>query len=122
MSLKVTSEERKAGVFVVSPTGSLDTNTYNILEEKVDYLIKSSPSVIAFDMEYLDYISSMGVRVVLKTKKEMEKIKGSMIMTNLKPQIKKVFDIINALPSMSIFASMDELDNYLDLIQRKETT
>ncbi|MGD2270109.1 MAG: hypothetical protein PVI06_06895 [Desulfobacterales bacterium] len=40
---------------------------------------------------------------------------------NLQPQIKKVFDIINALPSMQIFASIEELDEYLDAIQKKAT-
>jgi hypothetical protein len=38
---------------------------------------------------------------------------------NLQPQIKKVFDIVNALPSMKIFASVDELDDYLDAIQKR---
>jgi hypothetical protein len=40
---------------------------------------------------------------------------------NLQPQIKKVFDIINALPSMQIFASIEELDEYLDAMQKKVT-
>jgi hypothetical protein len=38
---------------------------------------------------------------------------------NLQPQIKKVFDIINAFPSMQIFASIEELDEYLDAMQKK---
>ena len=38
---------------------------------------------------------------------------------NLQPQIKKVFEIINAIPSMKIFTSMEELDEYLDIMQKK---
>jgi len=33
---------------------------------------------------------------------------------NLQPQIKKVFEILNALPSLKVFASIQELDSYLD--------
>ena len=39
---------------------------------------------------------------------------------NLKPQIKKVFEIINALPELNVFRSIEELDAYLDKMQKKE--
>jgi anti-sigma B factor antagonist len=77
--------------------------------------------VIIFDMEYLNYISSMGVRVVLKARKALEKRGGNIILLNLKPHIKKVFDIINALPSEQVFSSVEEMDQYLDRMQRKIT-
>jgi hypothetical protein len=38
---------------------------------------------------------------------------------NLQPQIKKVFDILNALPSLKVFASIQELDGYLDAMQTR---
>jgi hypothetical protein len=37
---------------------------------------------------------------------------------NLQPQIKKVFDILNALPTMQVFASIEEMDRYLDAMQK----
>lgn len=119
MPLKVTSNEERVGVFVVYPGGSIDSDTYTILEKKVDSILETSPTEIVFDMGSVDYISSAGVRVVLKTKKVLKKIGGGLILMNLQPQIKKVFDIINALPSMTIFSSIRELDNYLDKMQRK---
>jgi hypothetical protein len=39
------------------------------------------------------------------------------VFINLQPQIKKVFEILNALPSLKVFASIQELDNYLDAMQ-----
>ncbi len=119
MSLTVTSKEGRVGVFVVSPVGSIDSDTHTILEKKVDSIVETSPTEIVFDMESVDYISSAGVRVVLKTKKVLKKNEGRVILMNLQPQIKKVFDIINALPSMTVFTSIRELDNYLDKMQRK---
>ena len=38
---------------------------------------------------------------------------------NLQPQIRKVFDIIQALPSLNVFESVEELDQYLAEMQRK---
>ncbi|NLI33918.1 MAG: hypothetical protein GX422_14245 [Deltaproteobacteria bacterium] len=40
-------------------------------------------------------------------------------MMNLQPQIKRVFEIINALPSLQIFSSIQELDDYLTEMQRQ---
>ena len=119
MALKVTSAEKRPGVITVSPIGSMDTNTYMILEEKVDSILQVNPDLIIFDMENLDYINSMGIRVLLKTKKAQKERDGKIVFMNLKPQIKKVFDILKALPSLQVFASIEELDNYLDAMQKK---
>jgi len=42
-----------------------------------------------------------------------------MVFINLQPQIQKVFDILKAIPSLKVFASIQELDRYLDLMQKK---
>lgn len=119
MSLKVTSREKTIGTFIVKPSGTLDTNTHQILDNRINMLLDVSPKMIVFDMEELEYISSMGVRSVARAKKELKKIKGEVVLLNLKPQIQKVFDIIKALPKEQIFNNIKELDEYLDLMQKK---
>jgi anti-sigma B factor antagonist len=125
MSLKVTSREKTTpdgkgtGLYVVSAEGSLDTITYPILEEEVDRILDASPNWMVFDLEKLDYISSMGIRVIAKAKKFFKKNEGSVVLLNPQPQIRKVFEIVKALPSEQIFESIEELDRYLDNIQNK---
>lgn len=120
MSLTLTSMEKQPGVYVVAPFGSLDTNTHTILEKKIDYLIaEGGARVVTLDMAGVEYMSSMGVRVVLKTKKDLKARGGTLLMANLQPQIKRVFEIINALPSLQIFSSIQELDDYLAEMQRQ---
>ena len=118
MSLKVNSAETRPGVFTISPIGTLDANTSTVLEATVDTVLNQSPDVLIFDMEYLDYINSMGVRVLLKAKKAMEKDNGKIIFIRLQRQIKKVFEILNALPTLQVFKSIKELDEYLDTMQK----
>ena len=118
MPLKVKSTSRGPGVVVVSPIGSIDAQTYNVLDEKMDEILKQQPDIIIFDMEFADYISSTGIRVLLKTKKALKETKGRMVFMNLQPQIKKVFDILKAIPTLKVFASIEELDNYLDTMQK----
>lgn len=120
MPLTVTSVEKQPGIFVVSAFGSLDTTSHQILEKKLDYLIANGAAkVITLDMKDVEYISSMGVRVILKTKKELTRRGGSLLIAQMQPQIRRVFEIINALPSLQIFASIDELDAYLTEMQRQ---
>jgi len=119
MQLKVKSNIKRPGVVVVSPIGGINTATYSILEQKVDNILTSRPDVIIFDMEFTDYINSTGIRVLLKTKKAMKATNGRMVFTNLQPQIQKVFDILQAIPTLKVFANLQELDEYLDLMQKK---
>jgi anti-sigma B factor antagonist len=119
MALKVKSYSKQPGVVVVSPIGSINADTYRILEEKVDEILESPPDVIIFDMEFADYISSTGIRVLLKTKKAMKATNGRIVFMNLQPQIQKVFDILKAIPSLKVFASIQELDQYLDSMQKR---
>jgi anti-sigma B factor antagonist len=120
MPLTVMSVEKQPGIFVVSAYGSLDTNTHEILEKKIDYLLSNGAAkVITLDMKEIEYISSMGVRVILKTKKALARRGGNFLIANVQPQIKRVFEIINALPSLQIFSSLEELDDYLAEMQRQ---
>ena len=120
MSLNVVVSSRKTGVYVVKPEGRLDSDTYLVLEQKIDSLLEPATRVLIMDMSGLDYISSAGVRVLFKAKKGLSGSGGEFMMTNLKPQIRKVFEIINALPSISIFRNIEEADAYLDAMQRRE--
>jgi hypothetical protein len=44
--------------------------------------------------------------VVLVAKKAIKAAGGDVALMNLQPQIRKVFDIIQALPSLSVFESV----------------
>jgi len=118
MALKVNTAIKRPGIFVVAPIGSIDATGQPIFQERVNSVLNQNPDVIVFDMEYADYINSMGIRVLVKTKKAMKKSGGKIMFINLQPQIKKVFEILNALPSLNVFASIQELDSYLDAMQK----
>lgn len=121
MSLSVNVEEKPSGIFIIHPLGSIDTHTYKILEDHVDTILQGAVKAIVFDMEYVNYLSSAGVRIILKAKKALKKCGATAILIHLQPQIQRVFEILQALPSMTVFSSIEELDQYLDQIQRKMT-
>ena len=119
MKLQVEVEQKARDAYIVSPVGFLNSQTFEKLEEQMAALLDYAPTLVVMDLKGLEYLSSAGIRVIIKTRDRLSKSKGKLVFMNLQPQIKKVFDIINALPSMKIFASLEELDEYLDSIQKR---
>jgi anti-sigma B factor antagonist len=118
MPLTITSEPGE-GFVTIRPAGSLDSNTYTDRQEHIAAVTKSKPNVLVLDLKGLSYISSAGVRVVIAAQKTMKAAGGGFAIVNLQPQIRKVFEIIMALPSPNVFESVADLDRYLAGIQKK---
>jgi len=113
------SEQGAAGIHIVRPAGSLDSNTSRILEDHLADLRRDGATAFVLDLKDLIYISSAGVRVILVARKAMKAAGGDVALTNLQPQIRRVFEIIQALPSLNVFESVADLDRYLAGIQKK---
>lgn len=120
MPLTVSVTERAPGIFTLLPAGAIDSNTYTVLEEELNSLLARNPKVIVFDMGLVDYMSSVGVRIIFKAIKAMKDNGGSVLVAHLQPQIKKVLEAIKACPATGMFKTVEELDMYLDRIQREE--
>ena len=80
--------------------GRLDTQSSPELEKELDQIIANLKELV-FDMAGLEYISSAGLRVILKAQKIMN-TKGSMKLTNVNDSIMEVFDITGFLDILTI--------------------
>ena len=121
MPLIINIARKEGGAFTISLSGSLDSDTYTELEGKLKPILVPSTKALVFDMQGVKYISSMGLGVIFEAKESITKNNGAFILTNLQPQVKKVFEVIRALPSMNVFESLEEVDAYLAAIQREDT-
>lgn len=119
MKLTVDITQKALGAYVVRPAGSLDTQTQSDFDRAVAPILDADIRLLAFDMQKLQYISSAGISSIIKARKAVKKNDGKVVFMNLQPQIRRVFEIIQAIPSMHIFESVKELDDYLDTIQKK---
>jgi len=115
LKLKIESDQRK----IFSLAGSLDTNTAPQLEDVLEREIDSEVQVAIMDMNKLEFLSSAGIRIIFKAKKLMDARKGKFMLVNLQPQVRKVFEIIKVLDIMEVFSNQAELDDYLEVMQKK---
>ena len=117
--LEIAVENQSPGRVRVVLKGRLDTQTYAQCEKRLEPLLIPATKVLVFDCAQLDYLSSMGLRVLLKTTQTLSSLGGKCLLARLQPPIRAVIDIANALPAQNIFASVEEADRYLDIMQRR---
>ena len=78
-------------VVTLKIVGRLDTSTAPALEAAVDGCAADVKELI-LDCGALEYVSSAGLRVILKAQKQMN-VQGSMKLTGVNETIMEVFDI-----------------------------
>lgn len=71
--------------------GRLDTVTTPKLEMEIYNILPNVESIV-LDMEKLEYISSAGLRVILKTHKALAQ-KSGLILKNVSTDVMEIFDI-----------------------------
>ena len=81
-------------------SGRLDTQTAPELEKELDAVLTGLKE-LTFDMTNLEYVSSAGLRVILKAQKAMN-MQGSMKLTGVNDSIMEVFDITGFLDILTI--------------------
>ena len=87
-----------AATLIVS--GRLDTQTAPELEKELDSVLADIKE-LTFDFATLEYVSSAGLRVILKAQKAMN-AQGSMKLTGVNDSIMEVFDITGFLDILTI--------------------
>ena len=80
--------------------GRLDTQTAPELEKEIDGVVGGLKELV-FDMTGLEYVSSAGLRVILKAQKIMN-TQGSMKLIGVNDSIMEVFDITGFLDILTI--------------------
>ena len=101
--------------------GRLDAMTFGEFDKEAEKVLQqmAAGSTLVLDLSSLEYISSAGLRSIAKARKSMREREGQTLLLNPQVQVRKVFDIVKAVPIKEIFQDVQELDQYLDQIQRK---
>ncbi|MBQ5952228.1 MAG: STAS domain-containing protein [Lachnospiraceae bacterium] len=82
---------REEGRLEFALDGRLDTLTAPQLETEVREDIENVKDLV-FDLSYLTYISSAGLRVLLSAQKIMNR-QGTMVVRNASEEIRDIFDV-----------------------------
>ena len=111
--------DRQRSLARVALNGALNTDTAPDFDLRLQGVVAEGMQLTVLDMKDLDYISSAGLRVIFKAAKMVKTDGRRMAAANRKPHIDKVFEILQALPDMAIFANDEEMDAYLEAMQEQ---
>ncbi|HZL94640.1 MAG TPA: STAS domain-containing protein [Vicinamibacterales bacterium] len=119
MSLTISTTDGPSPTLALS--GRLDTHTAPDLDQALNRLFTPGRNILrlVFDLSRLEYLSSAGIRCFVRARKAVEPTGGKVALVNPQPGVRKVLDIVRAVPPSRIFASTAELDAYLDDMQRQ---
>lgn len=90
MDIKITQQENKT---IVVLNGRIDTSNADQFQQDVAPLMEGENPDIDIDCTDMSYTSSQGLRIFLMLQKSVMSRGGKMLMRNMNPQVKEVFDI-----------------------------
>ncbi len=80
-------------LWVVKPIGEIDIYTSSVFKEEVVKAYEQRKSDLLIDGENLDYIDSTGLGALISLLKMIQDTEFKIHIENLKPNIRKLFDI-----------------------------
>ena len=80
------------GVTVIDMTGSLDTQTSGAASDEMARIAQEASKML-LNLENLDFLSSAGLRVILRTAKELKGSGGAIKVCNAAGVVKEVMEI-----------------------------
>lgn len=81
------------GKTYVKLSGRLDTTNASTFQTDIEPLFALEDPDIELDCTDMEYTSSQGLRAFLMLQKSVTSRGGKLVMTNMKPQVREVFDI-----------------------------
>lgn len=102
-------EDRKEnGRLVVRVAGRLDSSTAPRFEERLMAAVSQGDTRIAINFESLEYISSAGLRVLLKATRELKAVGGALALCCMRDYIREVFDLSGFVSIIPVTATESE--------------
>ncbi len=105
------TETKLGQALVLGVKGRLDVGTSKILEDKLLQVMAAGETRVVLDCSELDYISSSGLQVLLLAAIRAKDSNRRMVLSSLRPQVKKVFDYAGFTEVFQIYGSQEEAIN-----------
>ena len=90
MEVTINTQDNKTFVVI---NGRIDTTNVEQFQQAINKLMEVEHPDIDIDCTALSYTSSQGLRSFLTLQKSVMKNGGKMVLRNMNPQVKEVFDI-----------------------------
>jgi len=90
------SQQRYADALVLTPAGRIDNSTTDALRADLNtHLVacRNGGDRLVLDFSTVDYISSVGLRVLMLAAKKAREQDGTIVVAALQPVVREIFEI-----------------------------
>ena len=105
------SEVRYADALVLTPVGRIDNSTNDGLKSALDSHVancRKGGDRLVLDFSKVDYISSIGLRVLMLAAKKVREQDGTIVVAALQPVVREIFEISRFNLVFQCFATVRE--------------
>lgn len=96
---------------IVTVAGRIDAATSKDLESALNSLIEKNNNTIVIDLAGVEYISSVGLRVMLAALKKVRPKQGDVKLAALQPFVREVFEITGFTKLFAIYSNQGDAIN-----------
>ena len=89
MELKIVEEN---GIVTFFVGGQLDTTTFSDFEAALSPYLTEQANIV-LDFEELEYLSSAGLRVILRAQQQTDELNASLLIRHCNEEVMEVFEI-----------------------------
>jgi len=99
--------EHSGDVTVVTITGRVDSVTAAMMDAELSKIVHEN-SKIVLDLKDMSYLSSAGVRAILKASQNAQKAEGGIKLACIPDVVHDVLDNVGVLEVLQVLPSVDE--------------
>ncbi|MEM6291893.1 MAG: STAS domain-containing protein [Myxococcota bacterium] len=93
---------------LVTIQGSIDLFSSGALKKELSGLLEKGHNDFLFNLEGVDFVDSSGLGVLVGTFKQVRVGKGDVALANLRPAVKKIFELTRLDQVFSIYESVED--------------
>jgi len=100
-------QEHKGDVTILAISGRVDSATAKTMDAELTKLIPSDKKIV-LDLKDVEFISSAGVRAIVKALKTAKKSRGGLKLASIPGHINEVLQMLGMMELMEAYPSADE--------------
>ncbi len=102
------TNERSDDVIVFKLTGRLDSHTSPEFGKQIEQIITAGSKFIILEFKNVEYLSSAGLREILKTAKTLKHMAGRLVLCSMPDTIREIFVIAGFDSILPIVPTVDD--------------
>jgi anti-sigma B factor antagonist len=102
------AEKAVDDISILGISGRLDAKSSKTVESALNNLINGGRTKIVVDLASVEYISSVGLRVLLASLKKMSQTQSLLILSSMQPFVKDIFKVAGFDRLFTVCATPEE--------------